>query len=76
MQVPGDTNVHVQVNGTTFAGIYEIVGLTVELMSADFGDYSTTIAGENAQSVAEQLLRSIAEQAIRDGAVFVRDDDM
>ena len=74
MPAVGDTNVHVQVSGTTFAGIYETVGSTVELMSADFGDHSVEINGENPQKVAEELLRSIAEQAVRSGIAFVRDD--
>jgi len=74
MPVVGDTNVHVQVNGTTFAGIYETVGSRVELMSADFGDHSAEIGSGNSLGVVEQLLRNLAEQAIRSGCVFVPDN--
>jgi len=75
MSAVGDTNVHIQVNGTTFSGMYERIGLMVELVSADFGDQSVEIGSRDPQDVAEQLLRNMVEQAVHDGAVFVRDDD-
>ena len=74
MSSVGDTNVHIQVNGTTFSGMYERIGLIVELVSADFGDQSAEIGSRDPQDVAEQLLRNMVEQAVHDGTVFVRDD--
>jgi len=71
----GDTNIHIQVNGTTFSGMYERVGSMVELVSADFGHQSAEIGGRDPHGVAEQLLRHMVERAVHDGAVFVRDDD-
>ena len=70
-----DTNVHVQVNGTTVAGTYEVVGDVVTLRSADFGDRSAVLGGGNPPTVAEQMLRDMAEQAMRRSDVpFLRDD--
>ncbi len=71
----GDTNVHVQVNGTTFSGIYEAIGPTVELTSADFGDRSAEPGGENPRTVAERMLRAMAEDAMRSSSIpFLRDN--
>ena len=71
----GDTNIHIQINGTTFAGIFELVGPRVKLISADFGDQSAEVGNMDPQYMAEQLLRTMIEQAIQEGTVFVRDDD-
>lgn len=71
----GDTNVHIQVNGTTFSGTYEAVGPTVELTSADFGDRSAELGGEDPRMVAARLLRAMAEDAMRSSGIpFLRDD--
>ena len=74
MSSVGDTNVHIQVNGTTFSGMYEHVGSMVELISADFGNQSAEVGTRDPQDVAEQILRTMVEQAVHDGALFVRDD--
>ena len=75
MSAVGDTNVHIQVNGTSFSGMYEHIGSMVELVSADFGNESAEIGSRDPQDVAEQLLRTMVERAVHDGAVFVRDAD-
>lgn len=61
----GDVNISAKVNGTTFAGICEVVGSKVELTSADFGDRSSPMTGEKPEVVAGRMLRAMAEEAMK-----------
>lgn len=69
----GDTNVQIRVNGTTFGGIYEVVGSTVELTSADFGERSTDLGDGSALEIAQQMLRAMVDEAVGRGTLFVQD---
>ena len=75
MSAVGDTNVHIQVNGTTFSGMYDLIGSKIELISADFGDQSAEVSSRDPQDVAEELLRNMVQKAVKAGTMFVRDDD-
>ena len=69
--------VHVQVNGTTVMAEYEVVGGTLLLNSADFGDASAELGGLRPDVVAARLLREKAEAVMaRRGARFMRDGEV
>lgn len=63
-RVNQDQGITRDVNGTTFAGIYEVVGLNVELTSLEFGDRSSPMTGEKPEVVAGRMLRAMAEEAM------------
>ncbi len=76
-KVPGLTTVKVEVNGTTVMAEYAVVGSTLLLSSADFGDGSAELGGLLPKDVAVRLLREKAETAIaRGGECFMRDDEV
>lgn len=77
VKVPGLTTVKVEVNGTTVMAEYAVVGSTLLLSSADFGDGSAELGGLLPKDVAVRLLREEAEAAIaRGGERFMRDDEV
>ena len=70
-----DINVRVQLRGTTFTGIYEVVDGQVALVSPDFGERTAPLNGEHPRDIAAWLLWSMANEAVRAGKQFMRDDE-
>lgn len=71
----GDVNISAKVNGTTFVGIYEVVGLYIELTSLDFGERASPMLGDKPEIVAERMLRTMATEAMRNSPHEFRKDD-
>ena len=65
----------VEVNGTTFRGIYEVKGNRLELTSHDFGEGSAPLDGADPQAVAERVLRDLVEQGVKTSKVEIMPDD-
>jgi hypothetical protein len=76
-EVPGLTTVKVEVNGTMVMAKYAVVGSTLVLTSADFGDGSIELGGLLPEDVAVRLLRAKAEAAMaRGGEPLMHDDEV
>ena len=65
----------VEVNGTTFRGIYEVKGNRLELTSHDFGEGSAPLDGADPQAVAERVLRDLVKQGVKTSNVEIVPDD-
>ena len=65
----------VEVNGTTFQGIYEVKGNRLELTSPDFGEGSAPLDDADPQAVAERVLRDLVEQGVKTSKVEIMPDD-
>ena len=65
----------VEMNGTTFRGIYEVKGGRLELTSHDFGEGSAPLNGADPQAVAERLLRDLVEKGMKASDIAVMPDD-
>ena len=66
---------YVEVNGTTFLGIYEVKGNRLELTSGDFGEGAALLDGADPQAVAERVLRDLVEQGVKTSKVEIMPDD-
>ncbi len=74
--MPPEFQIRVQVNGTTFTGIYEVIDGVVALSSPDFGEHTAPFERGQAEAVAIELLRVVAEEAMLPGDLhFMRDDE-
>ena len=65
----------VEVNGTTFQGIYEVKGNRLELISHDFGEGSAPLDGADPQAVAELVLQALVEQGVKTSDLAIMPDD-
>ena len=75
MRVKPELMAYVEVNGTTFRGIYEVKGNRLELTSHDFGEGSAPLDGADPQAVAERVLRDLVEQGVKTNKVEIMPDD-
>ena len=75
MRVKPELMAFVEVNGTTFRGIYEVKGNRLELTSHDFGEGSAPLDGVDPQAVAERVLRDLVEQGVKTSKVEIMPDD-
>jgi hypothetical protein len=69
------TTFYMQLDGTTFMGEYEVVDGHVLLSSADFGQASAGLDGQEPGNVAARLLRGMVGAAAAHGERFMRDDE-
>ena len=70
-----ETSIRVQVQGTTFMAVYEVLDGTLMLTSADFGEAQSPLDGRTPEQAAADLLRTLAEAAMAgDGDTYLRDD--
>ena len=74
MRVKPELMAYVEVNGTTFRGIYEVKGNRLELTSHDFGEGSAPLDGADPQAVAERVLRDLVEQGVKTSNVEIMPD--
>lgn len=71
------TTLYVQIDGTTLMGEYEVLGDAVMLSSADFGEASAGLDGQEPEAVASRLLLEMARAAMAQcGEPFMRDDEV
>ena len=68
------TTFYIQLDGTTFMGECEVVDGRVLLSSADFGQASAGLDGQEPEDVAARLMRGMVEAATARGECFMRDD--
>ena len=69
------TTFYMQLDGTTFMGECEVVDDRVLLSSADFGQASAGLDGQEPGDVAVRLLRGMVGAATAHGERFMRDDE-
>ena len=75
MRVKPELTDFVEVNGTTFRGIYEVEGNRLDLTSHDFGEGSAPLDGADPQAVVERVLRDLVEQGVKTNKVEIMPDD-
>ncbi len=70
-----ETSIRVQIQDTTVMAVYEVLGNTLILASADFSDAQAPLEGAQPSEVASRLLHALAEAAMTQGGdPFMRDD--